>query len=474
MARNDRLRQHRIARNWRQQDVADQLGIAVLTIQRWERGSQQPSAYYRVKLCALFGISAQELGLIEELQPLMESEPLDEGAAHLDEIQLWTVPYARNPHFTGREELLQLLEQHFSPQPAEQAATMHQVALTQAQAIKGLGGIGKTQTAVEYAYRSREQGLYNHTLWINAASEEAILNSFAALADFLPSRSICALHIREQQFGSDHPLITSPLNNLGLLYHRLGKYEQTEALFLRALHIREQHLAPDHPDMANSFTILGLLYVRQGKYDQAKQLFLRALHIREQQLGPDHPDLVYTLINLANLYCEQGQFEPAEPLYLRALHIAEQQGSEHLLVAYPLTGLIDLYCEQGQFEQAEKAGLRAARIREQQLGLEHSQLAYTLHGLANLYYKLGKYEHAELLYLRTLHIREQQLGRDHLEVADVLYDLADFQHARGNTSEAISLYQRTLTIREQIIGAGYPLTRRTRERLHTITEKGTR
>jgi transcriptional regulator with XRE-family HTH domain len=59
---NDRLRQERVARNWRQLDIAEQLGTAVLTIKRWERGSQRPSAYFRVRLCALFGKSAEELG----------------------------------------------------------------------------------------------------------------------------------------------------------------------------------------------------------------------------------------------------------------------------------------------------------------------------------------------------------------------------------------------------------------------------
>jgi tetratricopeptide (TPR) repeat protein len=63
----------------------------------------------------------------------------------------------------------------------------HRTALTQSQAIKGLGGIGKTQIAVEYAYRARSQGRYTYLLWINAASEEAILTSFQTLAEQLPN-----------------------------------------------------------------------------------------------------------------------------------------------------------------------------------------------------------------------------------------------------------------------------------------------
>src|SRR5690349_2764993 len=58
--------------------------------------------------------------------------------------QLWNVPYPRNPFFTGREELLTHLAEALRMGPA--------TALTQPQAISGLGGIGKTQVAVEYAY----------------------------------------------------------------------------------------------------------------------------------------------------------------------------------------------------------------------------------------------------------------------------------------------------------------------------------
>ena len=189
MQRNEQLRQQRIGRNWRQQDLADQLGVTVVTIQRWERGSQQPSAYYRVKLCTLFGLSSQELGLGEGF-PSPESTTADGAqavSALSEEAALWTVPYARNPHFTGRDDLLQQLEQVFAEEQPGQPMSVRQAALTQTQAIKGLGGIGKTQIAVEYAYRARVQGRYHDILWISAASEELILTSFVELARLLPA-----------------------------------------------------------------------------------------------------------------------------------------------------------------------------------------------------------------------------------------------------------------------------------------------
>lgn len=82
------LRQERIRRNWRQQDLADELGTTVTTVKRWERGSQQPSAYFCTKLCTLFGKSAEELGLLPE-ENCMGSEQQRKVSAHnLDTISI--------------------------------------------------------------------------------------------------------------------------------------------------------------------------------------------------------------------------------------------------------------------------------------------------------------------------------------------------------------------------------------------------
>jgi hypothetical protein len=91
-------------------------------------------------------------------------------------LPIWNVPYPRNPVFTGREDLLAQLAQTLQPGQA--------MALTQAaQAISGLGGIGKTQLAVEYAYR--HQSDYQAVLWARAESTEALTSSCITLAELL-------------------------------------------------------------------------------------------------------------------------------------------------------------------------------------------------------------------------------------------------------------------------------------------------
>jgi tetratricopeptide (TPR) repeat protein len=86
----------------------------------------------------------------------------------------WNLP-PRNAFFTGREEYLKALEN----------ALAHggTAALTQPRAISGLGGIGKTQTAIEYAYRHRDQ--YRAVLWSRADSRDALVSGFTAIASLL-------------------------------------------------------------------------------------------------------------------------------------------------------------------------------------------------------------------------------------------------------------------------------------------------
>lgn len=177
----DRLRQERLQRNWRQRDVAEQLGTTALTVNRWEQGKQLPSAYFRVKLCALFGKSAQELGLVEANLPptILEKEKpeAEEAGSTLTSTETqWTISYSRNPFFIGRDQLLCELHDLLTRRE-------HTTTLAHAYALHGLGGIGKTQVALEYAYRYR--AVYTAILWVNAETADTLLSSFVSLAEIL-------------------------------------------------------------------------------------------------------------------------------------------------------------------------------------------------------------------------------------------------------------------------------------------------
>jgi tetratricopeptide (TPR) repeat protein len=75
------------------------------------------------------------------------------------------------PDFVGRADLLADLHHRFT----ESRSPLHRV-----QAIHGLGGVGKTQAAVEYARRHANE--YSLVCWVRADSPEAITLSYGDLA----------------------------------------------------------------------------------------------------------------------------------------------------------------------------------------------------------------------------------------------------------------------------------------------------
>ncbi len=88
---------------------------------------------------------------------------------------LWNVPYAKNPYFTGRETLLERLHKSLSS---------NQMGLvTRKQALSGLGGVGKTQIALEYAYQHYNN--YKAVFWVRADSRETLLADFMNIAHLL-------------------------------------------------------------------------------------------------------------------------------------------------------------------------------------------------------------------------------------------------------------------------------------------------
>jgi len=81
----------------------------------------------------------------------------------------------QNPFFTGREIYIEKLHEALKSDGA--------AALSQPQAISGYGGIGKTETAIKYAHKYKNE--YKEVFWVNADSTESLISSFVNIAGLL-------------------------------------------------------------------------------------------------------------------------------------------------------------------------------------------------------------------------------------------------------------------------------------------------
>src|SRR6266852_5191622 len=157
------LKTYRKRKRLTQKQLSQQLGVHANTISSWELGTYLPDT--RGLVLEL----ARHLALDEqETRQLLEAS-LTALSPH------WLVPLPRNPFFTGREEILEAL---YTQLHVEQV-----VALTQSYALRGLGGIGKSQIALEYAYRHALE--YSAIFWIEAETVEYVMSSLLRIAELL-------------------------------------------------------------------------------------------------------------------------------------------------------------------------------------------------------------------------------------------------------------------------------------------------
>ena len=159
----------------------------------------------------------------------------------------------------------------------------------------------------------------------------------------------CALH----QVAQNPQSSVQVLNKVATLLKDLGRYQDVEALCLRALDGRESTLGKDHPDTLISVGNLAGLHQAQGRLEQAGPLMLRDLEGNESTLGKDHPDTLTLVYNLARLYEDQGRLEQAEPLFFRELKgIVKRLGKDHPDALVSITDMAKFYVDQGRFEEA--------------------------------------------------------------------------------------------------------------------------
>jgi hypothetical protein len=77
------------------------------------------------------------------------------------------LPFSQNVNFSGRADIISDLRGHFMSGKSEKSSGARKVVV-----LCGMGGIGKSQIALEYAYRSG--GNYTSIFWVDAKNRNTL------------------------------------------------------------------------------------------------------------------------------------------------------------------------------------------------------------------------------------------------------------------------------------------------------------
>jgi tetratricopeptide (TPR) repeat protein len=186
-------------------------------------------------------------------------------------------------------------------------------------------------------------------------------------------------------------------------YQNAGKHGQALPLLVELWNSRKARLGPDHADTLESMNQLGVVYWRLGQLDKSVLLFEKLVKIREGKLGRDHPDTLQALANLGVNYKDTGKLKEAMGLLEEALPRARIDPQ----LGWVMNQALDAYARAG--ENAKFANLLPEVLPAVRKSLppDSPYLAGLLAegGLALLHLK--KWAEAEPLLRECLTIREK-------------------------------------------------------------------
>ncbi|MBE9178805.1 tetratricopeptide repeat protein [Oculatella sp. LEGE 06141] len=145
-----------------------------------------------------------------------DAKPADSNPiAFPTEPNVWAVPHDRNPFFTGRDAVLQDIQETF--------------AKSRTAALCGMRGVGKTQTAIEFAHRYRYD--YGFVFWVRAETREELISGWVEIASELqlsisrePDHNVIVATVRQWlATHSDWLLILDNADDLKLVQEFLPK-----------------------------------------------------------------------------------------------------------------------------------------------------------------------------------------------------------------------------------------------------------
>ena len=215
-------------------------------------------------------------------------------------------------------------------------------------------------------------------------------------------------------------------HNLALALSRLGRLDESIALFQAVVEQKRAQLGQGHPSLLLSMESLAGQYRRAGQLDQAAAQLERVRQQRLELYGPDSPVLAALDNELANVHHDAGRYLDAERAYLSALEFCRNNPQvDPMLYAFLVNNLASLYEDFGDLERAEP------------LFRESLQMRIALNGEFDISVVRVRINLARLLIAAAdLHAAESELDR----VERILVE----HHPDNRVRAALALRQRAL------------------------------
>ena len=242
-----------------------------------------------------------------------------------------------------------------------------------------------------------------------------------------------------EELGETEALVRT-LNQLGLVYQELRRYEEALPVYSRARELAEA--AGHRAWLAKTLRNTGDIHGKLGRLDRRLDLYEQALVVA-RELQPR--ELADALSQLGRLCRRVDELARAHEVLVEAVELFEELGETDRLAQHLMElGIVHRKLE--RWQEALELYHRALRLAEE-IGDRH-RVGTVLNSIAIVYGETGRQREALELYEKSLAIAEAR--EDHWKITTGLANIGRTHNQLGDLDRALEFYQRSLAMRERL------------------------
>lgn len=154
--------------------------------------------------------------------------------------------------------------------------------------------------------------------YINATTQIGLLLADKSSKDEALIYAQKALQTLPQIAQESEVIYVNTLNDVGIIYRKIGKYQESETILKEALSIAQKYKRPGY--LVTLYTNLALNCANQQKVIEAEKYFEEAEKLTQNQYNKAHPVYAKSLFAQGKMYLQAGMYDKADIYLLESMN----------------------------------------------------------------------------------------------------------------------------------------------------------
>jgi tetratricopeptide (TPR) repeat protein len=214
--------------------------------------------------------------------------------------------------------------------------------------------------------------------------------------------------------------LISALNEIGMIYNRLGQSKKALVIFNKIHDLNKEILGENSIPYANTCFELAGLYLSSNEVDKAEDFIIKAQKVFLSTTGENSINNAMCLDQLGNIYCQKGNFLKGIPYIIKAISIKESISSESLDVGYSYSELLKIYIISNSLGEAMTCLKKTETILKKILGPVSEPLFYVYYDVGIFFFHTTRFNLASKFLEMALAQRLDLFGENDPIVQEIL------------------------------------------------------